>query len=427
MKRIIFLLAIVGAIFIGCNPIEDIYEDLDAIETPIVGSAEYTLTSDDYDELDLGFGSFSSEDDAKAMLPPFLSDLYPTWGAGSAVVVGYELFIGGAEGVSDFTSADSYELTADDYTATGSDAPGFYPDTDAEDQIPAILDDAIAEPAEGDLVLAEYEQYFEDPIIGVATPYGAIFPPDYDSFENIDVLGAEGWFSGSSYAGATGFDGAPQDNEDWFISPEINLSGETGLLFQIRQRISFLNGAPHEDHINILVSTDYTTGGDHTAATWDVITLSTIPSGDTSDFITSEQYDFSAYDDAVIHIAFKFETTTMNAPLWRIEWFNITNVGISGETNDKGTYFVYDDGEWETADDVYYLSKSDYDSMGEEFGQPGRFNNFSSSTPADDYIPTYLSINEPFAFGQEEDRLIVVYKYFSSSCSCVQTRGMPIL
>ena len=46
MKRIIFLLAIIGTIFMGCNPIEDIYNDLDAIESPIAGSDEYTLTSD---------------------------------------------------------------------------------------------------------------------------------------------------------------------------------------------------------------------------------------------------------------------------------------------------------------------------------------------------------------------------------------------
>ena len=127
MKRIIYLLAIVGTIFMGCNPIEDIYTDLDAIYSPIVGSAEYTLTSDDYDALDLGFGSFSSEDDAKSMLPGFLNNLYPHWGAGSAVVVGYQLFIGNAEGVSDYSGADHYFLSESDYALSGSDVLGFYP------------------------------------------------------------------------------------------------------------------------------------------------------------------------------------------------------------------------------------------------------------------------------------------------------------
>ena len=101
----------------------------------------------------------------------------------------------------------------------------------------------------------------------------------------------------------------------------------------------------------------------------------------------------------------------------------IKTLGVTGDADNKGTYFVYDGSEWEQADDVYYLSKADYDSMGENSGEPGRFNNFSSSTPADVYIPTFLSINNPFAFGQEEDQIIVVYKYFSTSCFCTQTRG----
>lgn len=414
MKRIIYLLAIVGTLFMGCNPIEDINNDIDAQATPIAGSAEYTLTSDDYDDLGLGFGSFSSEDDAKSMLPPFLSGLYPTWGEGSAVVVGYELFIGSAEGVSDYSGADVYQLSNADYATSGSDAFGFYPNVDPDDFIPDILDAAIAGPAEGDIVLAKYDQYFNDPEVGLANVYEAIFPANYDDFENIDELGDEGWFSGSSYAGASGFDGSNQDNEDWFISPQIDLTGEVDLKFQIRQRISFLNGAPHEDHINILVSTDYTTGGDQNAATWDTITLSIIPSGDTSDFITSEDYDFSAYDGQMIHMAFKFETTVANAPLWRIESFAIKTLGVDGDANNKGTHFVYDDGEWEPVDGVYFLSSADFDSMGEGSGQPGRFDNFGSSTPAEDYLPTFLSLTSPWAFGLDDDEVIMVYDYFSS-------------
>ena len=37
MKKILYLLVIVGAIFIGCNPIEDIYDEIDAQDNPIVG------------------------------------------------------------------------------------------------------------------------------------------------------------------------------------------------------------------------------------------------------------------------------------------------------------------------------------------------------------------------------------------------------
>ena len=74
MKKIIYLLTIVGLLFTGCDPIEDINNEIDGRDNPVVGSADYTLTDEDYEELELGFGSFSSIDDAKTMLPPFLAD-----------------------------------------------------------------------------------------------------------------------------------------------------------------------------------------------------------------------------------------------------------------------------------------------------------------------------------------------------------------
>jgi len=419
MKRIIYLLAIVGTIFMGCNPIEDIFDDLDAEVTPIVGIAEYTLTSEDYDALDLSFGSFSSEDDAKSMLPSFLSGLYPSWGEGSAVVVGYELFIGNAEGVSDFTGAGVYELTTADYAISGSDAFGFYPDVDPDDFIPGILDTAIADPVEGQIIRADYDQYFNDPVVGLANLYQASFPADTDDFENIDVLGPQSWTNGTARIEASGFDFGcfcQIPNEDWLISPEIDLTGESNLKFQINQEIDFLD---EPDQIDILISTDYTTGTDLSAATWTALSFDKTAFGSLT---LSEDYDFSAYDDQLIYVAFKYVSDDVAAGRWRIESFAIKALGVTGDANNLGDYYAYDGG-WELADDVYYLSKADYDSMGEGSGQPGRFNNFSSSTPADAYIPTFLSINDPFAFGQEEDELIVVYKYFSTSCFCTQTRG----
>jgi hypothetical protein len=58
--------------------------------------------------------------------------------------------------------------------------------------------------------------------------------------------------------------------------------------------------------------------------------------------------------------------------------------------------------------------------MGEASGQPGRYNNFGSTTPPDDYLPTFLGLKFPYAF--EEDELLVIYDYFSSS-SGAQLRG----
>ncbi|VAV82980.1 hypothetical protein MNBD_BACTEROID02-266 [hydrothermal vent metagenome] len=415
MKRIIYLLVIVGATFTGCNPIEDIYKNIDAQDNPVVGSAEYILTADDYDALDLGFGNFSSVDDAKAALPAFISNLYPHWGAGSSVIIGYDLYIGNAEGVSDFTSSDVYQLTTADYATSGSDAFGFYPNVNPDDFIPNILDAAIVGSVDGDIILAKYDQYFNDPVVGLANVVSYNFAGSMEGWTTAEEFGSDDvWTSQTGYVQGNSYFGGQVANTEWLVSPSIDLTGESNLKFQITQELDFAGDA---SLLKILVSTDYS--GDVLTATWNEITLANPATGTMA---SSEDYDFSAYDGQIINMAFRYESSDTDAARWRIASMAIKTLGVTGDANNKGDFYVYNGG-WEQADAVYYLSKADYDSMGEGSGQPGRFNNFSSSVRADDYIPTFLSINGPFAFAQEEDELFVIYKYFSTSCFCTQTRG----
>ncbi|WP_204344247.1 choice-of-anchor J domain-containing protein [Psychroserpens algicola] len=416
MKRIVYVLAFLGAIFTGCDPVEDINNDLANQDNPVIGDVEYTLTDDDYDELELDFGNFSSDEDARIAIPGLLADRYPFFGDGSSALVTYNLFVGSAEGVSDYTGADTYEFTNADYATTGSDAFGFYPNVDPTEEIPAVLSAQIAAPTEGQIVLVEYDQYVATPEIGLANLYSAEFPADYDSFESIDVSGPAdlGWTVGSSNVQGSGFTTMPNAVEEWLVSPEIDLTGQSDLLLQITQEIDFLGD---DTLIDILVSTDYTTGGDIMAATWEAFAFDKTIYGNLT---TSEDFDFSDYDDETIHIALKYSSTDSDSPRWRVQDLAVRAIGVSGETDAKGEYFVYEGGEWEAAEGVYYLSTSDYDSMGEGSGQPGAFNNFSSGTPADNYLPTFLELNYPFA--QEEDEIFVIYKYFSSN-SGLGTRG----
>ncbi|EDP71133.1 hypothetical protein FBALC1_01577 [Flavobacteriales bacterium ALC-1] len=416
MKRIVYLLAFIGAVFTGCDPVEDINKDLAEQEEPIIGEVEYTLTDDDYADLELSFGNFSSDEDARVAIPGLLADKYPYFGDGSAALVTYKLFVGSAEGLSDFTGSDVYELTNADYATTGSDAFGFYPNVDPTEQIPAVLDAQIAAPTEGQILLVEYDQYVETPEVGLANLYSAEFPTDYDSYELVSVSGPTdlGWTVGSANVQGSGFDGGANAVEEWLVSPEIDLSSGSDLLFQITQEIDFLGD---DTLIDVLVATDHMTGGDIMYATWNPVAFDKTAY---SSLTASENLDFSAYDGQTIHIALKYSSTDSDSPRWRVQSLAVKAIGVSGETDAKGEYFVYEGGSWEAADDVYYLSTSDYDSMGEESGQPGRFNNFSSGTPADNYLPTFLSINYPFA--QEEDQMFVIYKYFSSN-SGLGTRG----
>lgn len=423
MKRIIYCLAILGITFVGCNPMEDIYNDLDTSADPIVGSESYTLTADDYADLELGFGSFNSEEDAKTMLPAFLAEKYPFWGEGSSVVVGYELYVGSAEGINDYTSSDIYEFTNSDYATAGSDAFGFYPDVNATNAIPEILDAQVASPMEGQLLLAKYDQYTEEPEVGLAEIIFYDFVGSLEGWSIVEESGDDGvWTSESGYVQGNGYFGDQYSNVEWLVSPTIDLTNESDLKFQITQELDF---AGDVSLVKILVSTDYT--DDVLTATWDEITLGTPATGDMA---SSEDYDFSAYDGETINIAFKYTsigddpatvgTDEGDASRWRIQSVAIKTLGATGDKNSKGEYFMYSGGSWEAVEGVYYLSSDDFDSMGEGSGQPGQYDNFGSSIPPDNYLPTFLSLNFPYA--QEDEELIVIYDYFSSS-SGAQRRG----
>ena len=305
MKRIIYCLAIFGTIFVGCNPMEDIYDGLDTSADPIIGTDSYTLTSDDYDALGLGFGSFDSEQQAKDSIPQLLEEMYPFWGEGSQVLVGYELYIGSAEGVSDFTQADVYEFTNSDYATAGSDAFGFYPNVNATSQIPTVLDAQYASPTEGQLVLAKYDQYTETPVVGLADLVSYDFAGSMEGWTIVEEFGGDDvWTSQSGYVQANGYFGTQIANIEWLVSPSIDLSGESDLKFQISQAINY---AGDLGLIKILVSTDYS--NDVTTATWDEINLANSPAGNSNDMILSEDYDFSAYDGQIINVAFTFHST----------------------------------------------------------------------------------------------------------------------
>ena len=83
---------VLGLIFTSCEPMEDIHAALDAQENVISGEAIFAMSDDDYDFLDLGYGTFNSVDDAKGMIPGLLSNNYPVWGDGSLATVTFKIY-----------------------------------------------------------------------------------------------------------------------------------------------------------------------------------------------------------------------------------------------------------------------------------------------------------------------------------------------
>ncbi|MDQ7918080.1 choice-of-anchor J domain-containing protein [Mesonia sp. MT50] len=405
MKNTFYLLTLLlGFTFFSCEPMDDVYEELDANaeSSDIAGTADFVLTDEDYEALDLGFGSFNSEEEAKELLPGFLAEKFPYWGKGSTALVGYNLYVGEAEGVSDFAESEQYQLSNDDYVSLGNNANGFYPNTNVESDLVAVLEANFSNPSEGQIVLTKYKQYTEEPTVGYASLVEYNFQDSFEGWTSVSVTGAQEWEAQTDYIQASGFDNGQVENEDWVVSPEIDLTNETDLKFQISQAINYANDV---SFMKIYASTNYT--GDVTSTTWDEISLTTTPAGDSNDFILSEEYDFTAYEGETIHLALEYNSTDTDAGRWRVEDVFVKTVGITGASNAETKYFMYTEGNWELADNAYFLSPLDYDAM----GAPGQYDNFSSSIDPNNYIPTFLGNTYPYA--QEEDQMFVIYNYYN--------------
>ncbi len=160
MKKIIYSILMLSLVFTACDPLEDVYNEVGSVDDTIVGDATITLTNDDYDLLDLGRYYFDSEDEAKEALPSFISELYPVWGAGSSVVVNYNL--------NNEVSVSSYTVTDADYSDLGltyfdseGDFESFfsfkYPNVTDKGSVVYLTYNAVPEIVNYELTDADYE------------------------------------------------------------------------------------------------------------------------------------------------------------------------------------------------------------------------------------------------------------------------------
>ena len=152
MKKIFLLLTVFSMVFASCDPMEDIYEDLDAKVSVIVGEATITLTDEDHNDLTgNSYGNFGSIDEAKTMVPTFLTDKYPVWGKNSGVKVSFKYY----NKVNTY-SKNVYALSDAEHNAiTGKNYGNF----DKTYHITNFIGDTYTSPEEGDFVSLRYRFY----------------------------------------------------------------------------------------------------------------------------------------------------------------------------------------------------------------------------------------------------------------------------
>lgn len=151
MKNIFYCLAIIGIFLTGCNPIEEVYDEMNSTEKVIVGDMVYTLTDDDYDFLDKSYGNFNSEDEAKSLIPELLTELKPVWGSGSTALVTFKVY-----NRIDTYQAAVYELSDAEHNAITGKTYGNF---DRTNHVYDYLNSKYPNPEEGDFVSLRYRYY----------------------------------------------------------------------------------------------------------------------------------------------------------------------------------------------------------------------------------------------------------------------------
>ena len=158
-------------------------------------------------------------------------------------------------------------------------------------------------------------------------------------FTEVSVSGEQAWRiddstykNGAKMSGYVG--GAKNPNEDWLISPALDLSGAMAPELFISHAINHAGDMTSEQQV--LISDNYT-AGDPSTATWTPLTV-TYPAGNNWSYEDSKT-DLKAYAGKKnIHIAFKYVSTSTSAAAWQIAKMEVKEAtGTKPGTEEPGT------------------------------------------------------------------------------------------
>ncbi|WP_419800600.1 gliding motility-associated C-terminal domain-containing protein [Mucilaginibacter sp.] len=138
----------------------------------------------------------------------------------------------------------------------------------------------------------------------------------------------------NGYAG-----GSNNTNEDWLISPALNMTGFNYPLFSFWSRTAF-NGST----LKLRVSTDYSGNGSPALATWTDIDAP-FPSQASDTWTQTRNIDLSAYKKAGVYVAFVYNSTTEDGARWTLDDISLYNSPIAPPpaifTNPTSVSFAY--------------------------------------------------------------------------------------
>lgn len=252
-----------------------------------------------------------------------------------------------------------------------------------------------------------------DGIVVNRTPvYVNDFSAGIDDWENLSVQGDKVWkvteYSGNSRVEYSAH-GTTGTQESWLISPSLSVPADGTIQLSLIGAVGYYNS----DCISVLVSSDY--AGDRATATWvDVTSSFGFPKATSgySPIVTFGATSLNPFAGESVVVALKYvggqdlsATTTYQVYDFVVEEVALASpLGVgalksSVVTHQKYELYTYDGSKWQKSNEVVILDEATYQSMG--------FKYFSSTHIAENYLPTYLANNFPYAV--EDDTKTILY------------------
>ncbi len=457
MKKIVyFAILIAGTAFLySCNDEPDFPGLDEKSKFTNMQSLAYTLTQADYktiasnntnkalaaqedeedDLAELGDnGYFTSVITAAKYLPAFLETKWYTVDDKSRVTVTYNKQTEPEEYVSKVAEAEEYTLTNEDYESVWNDDTDYFtPTKPAKSYLSRILNNAVTDAEEGDYLLVTYNYSDREPGVSGGDEETVVSLPIFEDFETgtlydaIDIPdwkivseeGSATWtfrsYNNNMFAQTTAYNMG--DVKVSLITPRFEATSTTKFTFDYEHLYYTGNS------ITVWVGENVNSTDDND---WTEITseFNLVNEGTNSQFLDAGTVSLAAYADKTIAIRFTYigsnsagTTTTMridNVSIYNDATRALASSGYVGTVVARNAVYQYSGTSWVEASDIVMLDDEDYTDMG------GSNPNFSSSFAAEDYIPTYLTLNYPYA--KDGDVKVVVYKYYSSGITSIHAQ-----
>ena len=147
------------------------------------------------------------------------------------------------------------------------------------------------------------------------------FTTNFPNWVKYSVIGTQVWTLNTANgnpgncADMNGFSGTAQNNEDWLISPAINLIGVSN------PKLTFQTSRPFSGTLlAVYVSTNYSGSGTPTAATWTQLTVPASALATSLTWKDSGNISLTTFSgQSNVRVAFKYVSTTTGASQWRVD------------------------------------------------------------------------------------------------------------